>query len=58
VWTAGVAPSSARRTANSEALTAGELFGYIGELIDPPPAPVKPVLRTAAEAEAAADTAA
>jgi hypothetical protein len=45
VWTASVAPSSRRRTANSEALTATELFAYLGELVEPPaPAPTGPIL--------------
>jgi hypothetical protein len=48
VWTASVAPSSRSRTANSEPLGIDELLGYVSELIDPPPPPVRPVLRTAA----------
>jgi hypothetical protein len=48
VWTASVAPSSRNRTANGEPLTAAELFDFLAELIDPPPPPARPVLRTAA----------
>jgi hypothetical protein len=31
------APSSARRTVNAEAMTAGELVGYLRELVEPAP---------------------
>jgi hypothetical protein len=36
VITASIAPSSSRRTANSEALGRDELLGYVRELLDPP----------------------
>jgi hypothetical protein len=40
VWAASVAPSSRRRTANGEPLTATELLGYLADLVEPPaPAP-------------------
>jgi hypothetical protein len=48
VWTGSAAPSSRKRTANSESLSATELFDFLGELIDPPTPPARPVLRTAA----------
>jgi hypothetical protein len=36
------APSSRRRTANSEPLGIDELLGFVGELIDPPePTPAR-----------------
>jgi hypothetical protein len=39
-----VAPTSARRTANSEALRVDEVLGYARELIDPPAPPARVVL--------------
>ena len=42
--TAAAAPSSARRTANSEPLRVDELIGYARELIDPPAAPRRAVV--------------
>jgi hypothetical protein len=39
------APSSRARTANSQPLGIDELIGYVGELVDPPAPPLKPVLR-------------
>jgi hypothetical protein len=44
VWTASVAPSSQRRTANGAPLTAEELFGYLAELVEPAPTPARPIL--------------
>jgi hypothetical protein len=44
-WTGSIAPSSRRRTLNSEAMTAGELFTYVAELVEPPtPTPARPTL--------------
>ena len=46
--TATIAPSSRRRTANSEPLTAAELLGYISELLtDPPTSAPSPEIATA-----------
>jgi hypothetical protein len=42
-----VAPSSARRTANSEALRVDEVLSYARELIDPPEPPARVPMRTA-----------
>jgi hypothetical protein len=51
VWTASVAPSSRRRTINSEPLSATELFAYLAELIEPAAAPpARPLLHTATDA--------
>jgi hypothetical protein len=55
VWAGSVAPSSRRRTANSEPLTAEELFRYLAELIEPPvPSPAKPLPHTAEPANTTA----
>jgi hypothetical protein len=43
-WTALTVASSARRTANSAALNAGELVAFLGEAIDPPAPTPRPVL--------------
>jgi hypothetical protein len=47
VTTGSFAPSSRRRTANSEPLLADELFGYLAELVDPPAA--KPTMLLGAQ---------
>ena len=47
VWTASVAPTSAKRTANSSPLNAAEIFAYLGELIEPLPTQSRPVLHVA-----------
>jgi hypothetical protein len=55
VTTGSFAPSSRRRTANSEPLTADEIFAYVDELVDPP-AP-KPMLLGAQPVESKSDAA-
>jgi hypothetical protein len=54
VTTAGtVAPSSARRTANSEALRVDEVLSYARELIEPPEPPARVSMRAPDAANAA-----
>jgi hypothetical protein len=44
-----LAPSSARRTSNAEALNAGEVLGYARELVEPAPAPPVAIIEQATD---------
>jgi hypothetical protein len=45
VTTGSIAPSSARRTANGEALRRDQLIGFCRELVEPPEPPARVAMR-------------